>query len=87
MTTVRFKLTAPYRHHAAGETIEIPIHRSWHPHLYGLEGAVVTEPPAQPEPPAPVEAPKSRTAAKAEKSVAREVGEADTMTIPTETTE
>lgn len=78
MTTVRFKLTAPYRHHAAGETIEIPIHRSWYPHLYGLEGAVVTEPPA------PVEAPKSRTAAKGEKSIARE---ADATTTATETTE
>lgn len=43
MTTVRFKLTAPYRHHAAGETIEIPIHRSWYPRLYGLEGEVVAE--------------------------------------------
>ncbi len=87
MTTVRFKLTAPYRHHAAGETIEIPIHRSWYPHLYGLEGAVVTEPPAQPEAPVPVEAPKSRTAAKGEKSIAREVDEADATTTATETTE
>lgn len=78
MTTVRFKLTAPYRHHAAGETIEIPIHRSWYPHLYGLEGAVVTDAPV------PVEAPKSRSAAKGEKPIARE---ADATTTSTETTE
>ena len=81
MTTVRFKLTAPYRHHAAGETIEIPIHRSWYPRLYGLEGAVVTDAPV------PVEAPKSRSAAKGEKSIAREADEADATTTATETTE
>ena len=81
MTTVRFKLTAPYRHHAAGETIDIPVHRSWYPHLYGLEGSVVADPPAV------VETPRVRPGAKAEKAIAHETDTEGATTAPTEATE
>ena len=81
MTTVRFKLSAPYRQHAAGETIDIPVHRSWYPHLYGLEGGVVADPPAAVDPP------KARPSAKAEKAIAREADTEGAMTAPTEATE